>query len=337
MVKDIDQFINNLTAEFNSKQRKVVFERFGLKTGVKATLQEIGNDLGVTRERVRQIEEDGLRKLGPKVKKEAVQIVEFAHTYLANAGGVRRDDYFLTDVANYLFKETDAKHVDAKLRFLFLTAGAPFYSREDDDFNAYWYVDEPAKKKFLDFVKEATDFLKSRKEAETSKDYLSRVKAYAASSLFMIPKHFGTNIFGDVGLRSWPDIEPKTIRDKIYLVLKKHGEPLHFSDIARNITKLGIDRKQAHVQTVHNELIKDDRFVLVGRGIYALRSRGFEPGTVRQVIAKILKTKGPLPQTDVVRLVNEQRFLKENTVLLSLQNRRHFKRLDDGRYHVKEA
>ena len=98
-----------------------------------------------------------------------------------------------------------------------------------------------------------------------------------------------------------------------------------------------MDRKQPHVQPVHNELIKDDRFVLVGRGIYALRSRGFEPGTVRQVIAKILKTKGPLPQTDVVRLVNEQRFLKENTVLLSLQNRRHFKRLDDGRYHVKEA
>lgn len=337
MVKDIDQFINNLTADFNPKQRKVLFERFGLKTGNKATLQEIGDDLGVTRERVRQIEEDGLRKLGPKVKKEAASIIEFAHTYLANAGGVRRDDYLLADIANDSFKDVDVKHVDAKLRFLFLTAGAPFYSREDDNFHAYWYTDETAKKKFLEFVKEATDFFKSRKETDNSKGYLEQVKAYAASSFFAIPKHFGTNVFGDVGLKAWADIEPKTIRDKIYLVLKKHGEPLHFSDIAKHISKMGIDKKPAHVQTVHNELIKDDRFVLVGRGIYALRSQGFEPGTVRQVIAKILKREGPLPQTEVVKLVNAQRFLKENTILLSLQNRHHFKRLDDGRYHVKEA
>ncbi len=337
MVKDIDQFIDNLTAEFNVKQRKVLFERFGLKNGEKSTLQQIGDDLGVTRERVRQIEEDGLRKLSPRVKKDAVSIVDFAHTYLANAGGVRRDDYFISDVANYLFKDNSVKHIDSKLRFLFLTAGAPCYSREDDNFHAYWYIDEAAKKRFLDFVREATDFLKVRKEAETSKDYLNKAKVYAASSFFVIPKHFGTNVFGDVGLRSWPDIEPKTVRDKIYLVLKKNGQPLHFVDIAKNIAKMGLDKKAAHVQTVHNELIKDDRFVLVGRGIYALRSQGFEPGTVRQVIARILKNGGPLSQNEVVRLVNEQRFLKQNTIILSLQNRRYFKRLDDGRYHVKEA
>ena len=127
MVKDIDQFINNLTAEFNSKQRKVVFERFGLKTGVKATLQEIGNDLGVTRERVRQIEEDGLRKLGPKVKKEAVQIVEFAHTYLANAGGVTVSYFeWAQNNAGYYWAKAD---VFAKLKRIM-----------DESFQAVWQI-----------------------------------------------------------------------------------------------------------------------------------------------------------------------------------------------------
>ena len=113
--------------------------------------------------------------------------------------------------------------------------------------------------------------------------------------------------------------------------------PLHFKEIANNICTLGIDKKPAHVQTVHNELIKDGRFVLVGRGVYALREHGYEPGTVREVITRLLKERGPLDSTEVVRLVNQKRFLKENTILLNLQNRRHFKRLEDGRYGAEEA
>ena len=112
---------------------------------------------------------------------------------------------------------------------------------------------------------------------------------------------------------------------------------MHFRDIAKKIIKSNISSKKVNVQTVHNELIKDNRFVLVGRGVYALKENGYEPGTVKDVIASLIKTKGPLNSEDVVKLVNEKRILKENTILLNLQNRKHFRRLNDGKYSLHEA
>jgi len=140
-----------------------------------------------------------------------------------------------------------------------------------------------------------------------------------------------------VGLRDWPEICPMTVRDKIYLVLKKYGKPLHFEDIAHHINKVGFDRQPALAPTVHNELIKDDRFVLVGRGLYGLREFGYEPGTAREVIAKVLKSEGPLTPPQLVAQVNKQRFFKPNTVLINLQNRAFFERTPDGKYRVREA
>ncbi|MDI6820974.1 MAG: sigma factor-like helix-turn-helix DNA-binding protein [Patescibacteria group bacterium] len=339
MFKDIDQFIEQVAADFNPKQRKVISGRFGLKNGKRITLQEIGDDLGITRERVRQIEEQCLNKLSPRVKDGAAEIIDGVVAHLAKVGGVRMDDNFINDVKQLYFVGSKAKYLDQKLRFLFLTANNPLYSREDDNNNAYWYVDDVSRKKFLEFVKQITQFFKNndRRALIDGKIYLAQYRDFNSIQFLSVPKHFGTNIFGDVGLMEWPEINPKTIRDKAYLVLRKYSKPLHFVDIAKYITKYGIDDEQAHIQTVHNELIKDNRFVLVGRGIYGLRESGYEPGTVREVIVKLLKKKGPLHSQEVVRLVNEQRILKENTILLSLQNRHYFKRLDDGKYRVKEA
>ncbi len=321
------------------KQKKVVLERFGLKNGKRATLQEIGDELGITRERVRQIEEQAGKKLRPLVEDKASSLLSYANSHLASVGGVRRDDNFMADLTNGFFGGKDIKCASQKLALLFTVAGTPLFSKDDDDFYGYWYADENAKKKFLTFIKNALHFFKTNEKRDIlgKKTYMAQFKDFQSSHLVSISKHFGVNMFGDFGLRAWPEIEPKTIRDKAYLVLKKHGKPLHFEEIAKYISKYGIDKKPAHVQTVHNELIKDERFVLVGRGIYGLSEHGFEPGTVREVIAKLLKKHGPLQPHEVVHLVNEQRMLKQNTILLSLQNRRYFKRADDGKYHVREA
>jgi len=339
MVKNIEQFLEELFASFNPKQRKVITARFGLKNGTRATLQEIGDELGITRERVRQIEEFTLKKVGAKIRETGGPLMEFVENYLNEIEGVRRDDMFVREVAEKFFAGDTGKYNDEKIRFMLCAAGKPLYAKETDDANAFWYSDEGAKKKFIDFVKNATTFFKGNSYYKLTNDktLLAQSRTFSIHHFFSIPKHFGVNVFGDVGLRAWPEIEPRTVRDRAYLVLKKNGEPLHFRDIAKSIQKLGIATEAAHVQTVHNELIKDDRFVLVGRGIYGLRELGFEAGTVREVIMRILKKKGAMHAPQVVRLVGEQRFLKTNTILLSLQNRRYFKRLDDGRYHVKEA
>jgi DNA-directed RNA polymerase delta subunit len=339
MKQNLDQIVENLLSEFTPKQRRVVVGRFGLKSGERMTLQAIGDELKITRERVRQIEEQAVKKLRERVKNEASNVIDYAKKHLAGVGGVRRDDAFMQDLIHGLEIGSDIKHADQKLRFILLVGGTPAHSKNDDNTFAFWYSDNKAKDKFEDLIKSVTSFLKTGKKEEilNKKLYLNQCKDLVSCHLLSIPKHFGTNVFGDFGLKSWPEIEPKTIRDKVYMVLKKHDNPLHFADIAKNINKFGLDKKPAHVQTVHNELIKDNRFVLVGRGVYALKEKGYEAGTVREVIARLLKKHGSLDSSTVVKLVNEQRFLKENTILLNLQNRRHFKRLDNGKYQIREA
>jgi len=339
-MKDVDKLLNAILADFNPKTRRVIEHRFGLKNGTRATLQKIGNDLGVTRERVRQIEEQGVEKLRERVRAEAGPIIKSAKVHLASVGGVRRDDHFINELRHIAgVNDSKVKHAGQKLRFVLLVAGEPYFHRGGDELHEFWSLNDVSREKFLKFVKKVSKILESgdKKEVLEKKPYLAECRSVAASHMLTIPKFLGTNVFGDFGMKSWPEIEPKTVRDKAYLVLRKESKPLHFATIAKSINVFGIDKKPAHVQTVHNELIKDKRFVLVGRGMYALREHGFEPGTVKEVVAGILKEKGPMKPREIVRLVNQRRILKENTILLNLQNRRHFRRLDDGRYHVKEA
>lgn len=337
MLKKLDSIIKNILNELNPKQKRVLIERFGLNTGRPATLQKIGDKLGITRERVRQIEEKTLSKIRTRLDQEAYPIIELGKTYLARAGGVREDGIFINDLLHYLGEKS--KTADKKLRFIFIAAGVPTFYAEDENFRSFWYLRETDKKIFLDFNDALVGFFRSRKKEDIfeKKAHLSYLKDFPSVHFASISKRFGLNCFGDFGLCEWEEINPKTIRDKIYLVLKKSSRPLHFNDITKEINQIGFDDKKAHPQTVHNELIKDIRFVLVGRGIYGLREHGYEPGTVREVIANLLKKSGPLTKGDIVSLINEKRFFKEQTILVNLQNRRYFRRLEDGRYHIRQA
>ncbi len=61
--EDISTHIDAWIKELEEKQREVVIRRFGLHGYERSTLEEVGNELGVTRERVRQIQMDALRRL----------------------------------------------------------------------------------------------------------------------------------------------------------------------------------------------------------------------------------------------------------------------------------
>ena len=92
--------------------------------------------------------------------------------------------------------------------------------------------------------------------------------------------------------------------------------------------------KKAHIATTHNELIKDPRFVLVGRGLYALSEWGYINGIVKDVITKILDKSGPLSKKEIVEKVMKERYVKENTILVNLQNSKNFKKEKDGKYSL---
>ncbi len=139
------------------------------------------------------------------------------------------------------------------------------------------------------------------------------------------------------GLAKWPSVNPRNIRDKIFVVLNESGAPLHFDQIAERILSSSFNHKVVTKQAIHNELIKDDRFVLIGRGIYALSSWGYEKGTVGDIIVSYLKEQGKAVDRDtIINHVLHLRQVKATTVLLNLQNRDLFVKVGKNQYQLVE-
>ncbi|HEY5220576.1 MAG TPA: sigma factor-like helix-turn-helix DNA-binding protein [Candidatus Paceibacterota bacterium] len=340
----ITKIITASLTGLNPRQKEVITARFGLdgKTDGE-TLAAIGDRLNVTRERVRQIENGAITLVKANIMKnpEAGVVLDKVKKFIAARGGVSGK----ADVVRYATTFTSGVR-ENHLDFLAEASGSFNLHREDDSFKPFYYVSDKDLKTANTFVNGWIGFLKSHKEKVFTDTYqvqlASFVKAKSvdreiAENYLSISKQIDKNPYGDTGLNEWPEITPATVRDKIYLVLKKKQEPLHFEDIATHINKVGFDDQKALAPTVHNELIKDNRFVLVGRGMYGLKENGYEAGTAREVIAKVLKTKGPLKANDVVTHVNQQRFFKQNTILINLQNRNFFERMNDGKYRVRES
>jgi hypothetical protein len=143
------------------------------------------------------------------------------------------------------------------------------------------------------------------------------------------------NKFGHWGASHWEEINPKTVNKKIYMVLKRHGQPLHFNEIAQKINEVGFDDKIANPATVHNELILSDKYVLVGRGVYSLNDWGYASGTVADIIERILEKEAELSREDIIKKVLDQRAVKAATINLALNNREKFAKTNEG-YKLKK-
>jgi len=336
--------INNLISDLKPRQQEILNGRFGLADGEKKTLASLGEKYDITRERVRQIEEEALKMARARVAKEKAigEISESIANHLNNLGGLRLDDLFLSEL-KVLLEDDNLHHWH--LRFLSEILGQLFYYPADSDFNNFWYLNGKTIRIVSQFVSKLERLIANKKEdlivhqqfdvyfTKTTK--IHNIPDFIGVNYLSISRKFSINPFGDWGLNQWEEINPKTVREKAYLILKKQDKPLHFREISEAINRTNFAGRLAHPQTVHNELIKDPRFVLVGRGIYGLTEHGFVPGIAREVIYQILKEDGPLPAEEVVNSVLKQRFLKENTIFLNLQNKKYFKKLEDGKYAIR--
>ena len=73
--------MHRLIRELNEKEQKVILMRFGFGPEPPRTLEETGKSLGVTRERVRQIEEKALRKIRGFMRARRNEYRELLHEY----------------------------------------------------------------------------------------------------------------------------------------------------------------------------------------------------------------------------------------------------------------
>lgn len=338
-----------LMKSLSSRNKDIISRRFGLKTGKKETLESIGKSYGITRERVRQIEEFSLNQLSKAVSgsPDVTKYVSLAKEILGGNGGVMRENEMFK-----AFSGNDKENVvNASLVFVLALAGAPGSPAggpvrfgENDSFHSFWALDKQNADLFKNNISELVKALEGNKSPVAEVELVafvanSGVRSAKDINVFLnVSKELGKNVFGEVGLVSWAEVKPKGVRDKAYLILKKENKPKHFSEIAKLINTTGFSAKKANIQTVHNELIKDSRFVLVGRGMYGLSEWGYKPGTVKDVLIDFLKNSNkPLAKSDLVAKVMNARMVKENTILLNLQDSKVFSKREDGSYALRKA
>jgi len=329
----------DLLAELPERSRKVLTDRFGLsQKGDVRTLDAIGREYGITRERIRQIESHGLAAVRDSDSyARHTESLEDLKRVLHGLGGIVAEQTLLALLGK---SDTDHNHI-----LFVLTVGHHFtYAREDANFFPRWHTDEQLRsqvERALSALYEALEPSKLVPEDELHDMFAKQLKQEGVKSRptevltrwLTISKRMGRNPLGEWGRVESPHVRIKNTRDFAYLTLKRHGSPMHFTEVARGIEEL-FGRK-THPATTHNELIKDNRFVLVGRGLYALKEWGYEPGVVRDVIRGVLEREGPLTREEIVERVKRERYVKDATIAVNLQNSM-FQRLPDGRYALSK-
>ena len=350
--------LNVLFSRLTNKEQDVVKKRYGLGLDRKYTLEEIGQSYGITRERVRQIENLSIKKLKElKELKEDIYSAEKVVAHLLEQyGGVMEESFLLENVLNYLDTQID---IENALLFLaeHIFSDNINKVKQDREFNNLWKINSTDSDILKEVISEMVKLIESNSQPIKLKDLLDQFKKseyfqnhkerFLSATTFLeagdedidkvlesylrASRKIKQDLFNEWGLVTWGRVEPKKINDKIYIVLKKSGEPLHFTEIANKINELKFDEKIAYPPTVHNELILDGKYVLVGRGIYALNEWGYKPGNVANVVEDILKESGPLTKEELITKVLEKRNVKKSTVYLSLMNNPQIRRIN-GKY-----
>lgn len=330
------------------REREVLLSRYGLVDGEKATLDAVGKKFGVTRERVRQVESAAIKKIASKPGKELAHLIKVVNHHLVESGGV----VSLEELVKY-FKLPEDPRLEAEmnaLRLIMAINPEVVMLGRTDLLRVGWATKDFPQTMISSVAIVAEKILAKGGSPLTAdelweeflhSDIYSNFGDKMNMSVFLGVIRLSEKITetndGMWGLVSWPTVVPKRIRDKVYLIMEKLGKPMHFRDIATTINKQ-FTGKPVLSRTVHNELIGDDRFVLVGRGIYALKERGFAPGVVSDVIKKVLKDANrPLTTDEIVEKVLLSRQVKRNTVIANLQNKDVFKKAGKGAYVLAES
>jgi DNA-directed RNA polymerase delta subunit len=341
---ELGLIIDTILAPLKAREQAILAKRYGLKGEQTQTLKTVGEEHGLTRERVRQIEKELLKNLRRAVQElEAfVSARDLLLSVITEHGGIMAEQTLLKHLNISSTDEANA------VRFL-LNLVVELEAHDEDEHMRQAWAKLGYQKTFVhDFITlvhgildthkqplSAETFLKEIKQSELYKANPEALTDLAIINLIHTAVRVQKNPFGEFGMANWNEIRPKDVGDKAYLVMKHHGKPEHYSKITEMINAKGLDKRTAFKETVHNKLIKDKRFVLVGRGMYALSEWGYKPGVVSDIIADILKhAKRPLSRDEIIEGVLTRRMVKKNTILVGLSNKKLFKKVGKNLYDL---
>lgn len=341
---ELNLIVTKILGPLKDREKDILSKRYGLVGESSQTLKTVGDEQGLTRERVRQIEKELLKNLkrGVAELEEFIEARDLILSAIHEHGGIMSEDSLMT----YLGAETESD-VNA-IKFLLKLIVEIEEHTGDEHVLRSWSKIGFDKDFLIEFVKttktlldehgkpiDPDTFIKKLEKSQFFETYQDKLTPKVVLNYLQSAAGIKKNPFGEFGLGHWNEIKPKDVGDKAYLVMKHHGKPEHYSMITELINKHGIDKRKAYKETVHNKLIKDKRFVLVGRGIYALTEWGYKPGVVSDIIVEVLKESGhEMTRDEIIKHVLEKRLVKKNTVLVGLSNKKLFKKVGKNLYDL---
>lgn len=328
---------NSVLAELSDRSRDIIKLRYGIGQENSKTLEEIGRKYNITRERIRQILKEVFHKMEKNADSEILSIVREKITFtVREKSGIIKEQELIE-----LLSFGDKKDRGAVRFFLDLLDDIRIEEKEKELEKSYAFSDFILEnwQKIKNDVKAILERIGHPLHGNDLYQELTKLNANIThKKLFdylAVAEEIKRNNFGKWGLASWMEINPKGTREKIYLVLKEKGAPLHFREIAKAIDENKLSIKKAHPQTVHNELIRDERFILVGRGTYALSEWGYKKGTVKEVLEDIMKKNSkPMKKEEIMSEIMRHRQVKKTTVVINLNN--YFMKVGKDLYSVKK-
>jgi hypothetical protein len=343
--------VNSLLENLPDREREVLQRRNALGQIEDAhTLEQIGKDFNITRERVRQIEREGKKKLKAldyqKLKLPISELENQVQEHLKYHGGLMSEDHLVEK----LIAAREQKDIEVRaLNFILSSIIAEKFVRVEAsaEYQVIWKLNHVNQDQALAIADALKSLISQAGQPLHLEELLNKFQVHdlfekvdaneaenqaIVEALLRARKDVKPNILKQWGLTIWNTITPKRMTDKAYLIMLQEKKPLHFAEVADLINQANFDRKKACPATVHNELILDDKYVLVGRGIYALKEWGYKTGTVSDIIINILKQEGPQNKQELMDKALKQRLVQKTTIILALMDKNKFIHLADGRY-----
>lgn len=332
------KIVKNSLSELKDNEQKVICGRFGIDEPRK-TLSAIGKDLSLSRERIRQVEKEALKRLASKIfEQEEAHISSIVNAFEKSGGIANHDKIAAKFLEGNLHKDLQEFN---SLNLIFTLIPQIKKIEKTKELESSWILSSLSKEEVLKIINDWISQLEKSKKPLTidilvnQNPHHQKYEVTFLSELPHVSKKLVKTESGHVGLASWPEVNPKNVRDKIYYILSKEKAPLHFETIAQKINEQNFSKKKVVKATVHNELIADSRFVLVGRGIYALSEWGYKPGTVQDIIRNVLLENKSMSVKDIIDAVCQQRSVKKNTILINLQTKPEFIRVKKDLYSLR--
>lgn len=311
MKSQIYETIDELLSDLNSREADVIKKRFGINSKP-LSLEKIGKEYGITRERVRQIEDKALKKISHK----SLQLAFFEKTLYPIINDLLGDLKIKREIFIYrkLNEIYDIKEEEMNiLRFFFNIFEKIYYKEENRLFNSFLSTQKHFFEKGLKILNHLYNRLEKNKdtilkEEDVLKILLNEIKIHwniqpsveEILEFLKISKVIKRNPLNEYGHFKHPRITPVLLKNKIKIIFEIEKRPLHFNEIHQKLLELSeiedellpfVWKKRYTNHSIHNALLENDDFVKYGRGKYVLREWGYEEGHIIALMRKILEER----------------------------------------------